>query len=86
MLDGRRRAGRRAGRTSSPDFFRTMGGLLDISSSLSSGELVRASSRFVSIAVSVDDRECEIFLADLDRRRWLGLGSRLSVIVDELGD
>ena len=59
MLDGRRRdeEGRRAGRTSSPDFLRTIGGLDDISASLSSGELVSADSRAKSMAVSVDDRE-----------------------------
>lgn len=63
MLDGRRLAeeGRRAGRTSSPDFLRTIRGLHDISSSLSSGELVnadsRVNSRVNSMAVSVDDRE-----------------------------
>jgi hypothetical protein len=40
------------------------------------------------MAVSVDDREWVIFLADLDSRRWLGLGSGFSVGVgvDELED
>lgn len=74
MLDGRRRAvaGRRAGRTSSPDFFRTIMGLGEVSTSLSSGELVSASSwrkDAAGIAESVDDREWEIFRAVLESRK-----------------
>ena len=68
MLEYRRREeGRRAGLTSSPDFFRTSEGLNGFSSSsLSSEPCVGDSSNCClgfKIAVSVDDRECEIFLA-----------------------
>lgn len=63
--------GRSAGFTSSPDFFRTSDGLESgpsSSSSLSSDDCV-GESNFVlgiMIAVSVDDRECEIFRASAD--------------------
>lgn len=62
--------GRRAGLTSSPDFFLTRGGLRNppSSSSLSSDPEVAFADSVklgleTTIAVSVDDLECEIFLA-----------------------
>jgi hypothetical protein len=69
MLEYRRLDdGRKAGLTSSPDFFRTNDGLdsgPSSSSSLSSDVCVGESNlaRGIMIAVSVDDRECDIFLA-----------------------
>jgi hypothetical protein len=63
--------GRKAGLTNSPDFFRTSDGLLSIpsSSSLSSDDCVGESNlgRGITMAVSVDDRECEILRASADR-------------------
>ena len=89
MLDGLRLAeeGRRAGRTNSPDFFRSIGGFLgrrsscSVSSSLSEGEDVRdgyvcALARSKWADGSVADLECEIFRASFDN----GL-SDLSVLV-----
>lgn len=66
--------GRRAGLTSSPDFFLTSGGLLKpLSSSSLSSEPDVAFAESVKdgletmIAVSVDDLECDIFLASAVR-------------------
>jgi hypothetical protein len=68
MLEYRRlEDGRSAGFTNSPDFFRTSDGFESCSSSsLSSDPWVGDSKcvcRGMMIAVSVDDRECEIFRA-----------------------
>lgn len=85
MLEGRRReAGRRAGLTSSPDFFRTMGGRLvgpSLSSSSSescledAGEVIRICVGDSNMMLeSVLDRECEILRASLDN------GGRVSTV------
>lgn len=80
ILDGRRRAdaGRRAGRTNSPDFFLTIGGFGDESPSLSSGELVNASS-FCKIDDSVAEREWEILRASFDSRKWRGFTMGIAI-------
>lgn len=58
--------GRRAGRTSSPDFFRTIGGLgMGSSPSLSSESCIEESEMALATSI-VEDRECEILRASWD--------------------
>lgn len=81
MLDGRRRAegGRKAGLTSSPDFLRTIGDFGSGSSrSLSSGELVRASSCFRVIEFSTNDREWATMRLSFAREERTGFPAQVA--------